>query len=107
MTTKPEQLCVRCHHLGHIAHDMTWDETANGWLCDDCRVPPTTKLREALDILDAVLAGKRSTALLARCRLMVASALDDFFTEADDVAALPAEEETVFLDATPPRPRAG
>lgn len=28
--------CCFCGKEGHTAHDLTWNPTANGWLCDEC-----------------------------------------------------------------------
>ncbi len=62
------------------------------------------KLSEALDIIDAVLAASRCSfpAKLVRCRGLLRSALDDFFVDEDDEAAI--AEETVFIGREPPSP---
>jgi hypothetical protein len=74
---------------------------------------PQEKLREALEILDSMLARKNTPAVLVRAHRLIESALSDFFQDEDDVAALgqcfPDEpedwrDEVYTLTAEPPRP---
>ncbi len=71
------------------------------------------KIREALDILDALLAPKNNV-LLLRAHRLIESALQDFFADEDDTAVLgqafpdeePWQNETVYIGAKPPEPAA-
>jgi hypothetical protein len=58
------------------------------------------KLREALDILHALLAGKRSPATIVRAHHFIVSAQSDFFRDEDDTATIPMwfEDELAHLD---------
>lgn len=29
-------VCFGCKHVGNTAHDMTWNEVLNAWVCDRC-----------------------------------------------------------------------
>jgi hypothetical protein len=55
------------------------------------------KLREALDILDALLASQRCPATIIRAHRLFESALSDFFQDEDDTATIPLwfEDELV------------
>jgi hypothetical protein len=69
------------------------------------------KIAEALDILSALLAPKNNV-LLLRAHRLLESALQDYFADEDDTAALgptfpddePWRDEIITLSAEPPRP---
>lgn len=36
MSDGTQEKCCGCGHDGHTAHDLSWDEVVDGWVCEDC-----------------------------------------------------------------------